>query len=337
MRVLAQSERIARLCQHRARGVDRASGHQAVRAAALRLRRPLRMTPSRFTAYSQRVDARTLIEERAEQHLHFSWHLHVRFGVPAAVSRTERWHFINDRALANARSPAPRASTGDSRPQDSPASRVYGVAAIRLRQAMPGGHAAMPRVATSACMRPHATDVETSTSGAAALRSARSERRGISVQGGRIPLRPAIFHRHRKAPASPATAGTEASVSTDPLSLAQNRHSRRITARTPREETLDAPASFAPTPARIVWRRPARTETAPDHRILERGALSRHEFDGRVSVPLKHDAALTPSTPHPAQPTPAVRLDPAAVDRLADDVIRRIEKRGRIERERRGL
>jgi hypothetical protein len=30
-------------------------------------------------------------------------------------------------------------------------------------------------------------------------------------------------------------------------------------------------------------------------------------------------------------------LDPAAIDRLADDVIRRVERRIRIERERRGL
>jgi hypothetical protein len=32
-----------------------------------------------------------------------------------------------------------------------------------------------------------------------------------------------------------------------------------------------------------------------------------------------------------------MKLDPALVDRLADDVIRRVERRVRIERERRGL
>jgi len=35
--------------------------------------------------------------------------------------------------------------------------------------------------------------------------------------------------------------------------------------------------------------------------------------------------------------TPVTKLDPALMDRLANDVIRRIEQRVRIERERRGL
>jgi hypothetical protein len=37
------------------------------------------------------------------------------------------------------------------------------------------------------------------------------------------------------------------------------------------------------------------------------------------------------------QPQPITKLDPALVDRLTDDVIRRVEQRARIERQRRGL
>jgi hypothetical protein len=39
----------------------------------------------------------------------------------------------------------------------------------------------------------------------------------------------------------------------------------------------------------------------------------------------------------PVPPTPAFSLDGTAIDRLADDVMQRIERRLRIERERRGM
>jgi hypothetical protein len=44
--------------------------------------------------------------------------------------------------------------------------------------------------------------------------------------------------------------------------------------------------------------------------------------------------------PHPFGRTPAapaMKIDAALMDRLADDVIRRVEQRARINRERRGL
>jgi len=44
--------------------------------------------------------------------------------------------------------------------------------------------------------------------------------------------------------------------------------------------------------------------------------------------------------PHPsghAPATPALKIDSGLMDRLADDVIRRVEQRARINRERRGL
>jgi hypothetical protein len=47
--------------------------------------------------------------------------------------------------------------------------------------------------------------------------------------------------------------------------------------------------------------------------------------------------ATTPDPTARASDKRAVALDPALAERLADDVIRRIDRRARIERERRGL
>ena len=63
----------------------------------------------------------------------------------------------------------------------------------------------------------------------------------------------------------------------------------------------------------------------------------------RESIAARAESAARPATRSPApavspSPPPAMpRLDAAFVDRLAEDVIRRVEKRARIERERRGL
>jgi hypothetical protein len=61
---------------------------------------------------------------------------------------------------------------------------------------------------------------------------------------------------------------------------------------------------------------------------------------GAAELPAGHSvqrAAAHPSTPVFSDPRMNVvtTLDPALADRLADDVIRRIERRARIERERR--
>lgn len=89
----------------------------------------------------------------------------------------------------------------------------------------------------------------------------------------------------------------------------------------------------------LVWRRAAPTaklhvgdgagfESAAPHSTSRPAARS---LPPRETLP----APVAPaSRPAPQQLT---QLDPALVDRLADDVIRRIEKRARIERDRRGL
>lgn len=89
-------------------------------------------------------------------------------------------------------------------------------------------------------------------------------------------------------------------------------------------ERVTAPAPIV-RPAEIVWRR----ETRYAQTITEAAAGERAISSSR-SVPLE---SLERSLP-PAAALQAARLD---LDRLTDDVIRRVERRARIERERRGL
>jgi hypothetical protein len=86
----------------------------------------------------------------------------------------------------------------------------------------------------------------------------------------------------------------------------------------------------------LVWRRPL---TRPDD-IRE----SRHENQAAPVTPNAVHSHRAPDVTVDTQPaitapltTHAATLDPAFMDRLADDVISRVERRIRIERERRGL
>jgi len=95
----------------------------------------------------------------------------------------------------------------------------------------------------------------------------------------------------------------------------------------------------APHPApEIVWRRaPAvRTDAAEGGARAEIGASAVRGSTPAVPAGGEAASATSPHAGRPAAPLLA-RLDPALVDRLTDDVIRRVERRVRIERERRGL
>ena len=112
--------------------------------------------------------------------------------------------------------------------------------------------------------------------------------------------------------------------------------------------TLRTPASFLPagssqkkstrilvdTSEELVWRRKA-------------SVINNEIGDGKTITPTLREQVRTAVNETPAQtvspslnrPTPLriTQLDPALVDRLTDDVIRRVEQRARIERQRRGL
>jgi hypothetical protein len=87
-------------------------------------------------------------------------------------------------------------------------------------------------------------------------------------------------------------------------------------------------------PAMMVWRKSARAENAPEAARDFASAAPAARPDvapARAALPALASAA------GPREPTLAAALDPALADRLADDIIRRVERRVRIERERRGV
>lgn len=90
-------------------------------------------------------------------------------------------------------------------------------------------------------------------------------------------------------------------------------------------------------PIEIAWRTSRSVAPNPDHPIHQRS------FDALLRSPQHHSPppAMTASG-SPTEPArPAVLqiadLDASVVDRLTDDVVRRVERRVRIERERRGM
>jgi hypothetical protein len=92
-------------------------------------------------------------------------------------------------------------------------------------------------------------------------------------------------------------------------------------------------------PVQLVWRAP-RTSAAPTSESLE--AASRKPVASPAFTDATHASEWRGGNPgsraNAAPPSgTSLALDNAAVDRLTDDVVRRVEKRIRIERERRGL
>ena len=107
-----------------------------------------------------------------------------------------------------------------------------------------------------------------------------------------------------------------------------------------RSETVRVESSFTapPPPARppeLVWR--SVPSPSPQARI-DGEAPSRRASGSVITTPAAAAAASQQQAP-PRPGQPALRMkdfDPALLDRLTDDVIRRVERRARIERERHG-
>lgn len=151
-------------------------------------------------------------------------------------------------------------------------------------------------------------------------------------------------HSHRSALVPAGSIFTKAPRRDAASSTAWRRASSDLTptlpaVRGPAPEQVAPATRRAPSPAlSLVWCAASIDQPAPAAEIQEDMRVS-----ATASLPTTASArAATPVTvPVTAsQARDAVRanlLDPAIADRLADDVIRRVEKRMRIERERRGL
>jgi len=103
-----------------------------------------------------------------------------------------------------------------------------------------------------------------------------------------------------------------------------------------RSERVVAPQAKWSHPPELLWRRPLQrsddvTESRPEKELalVMPQAVRSHRAPNLTTD--AHPAATTALT------TSGATLDPGMMDRLADDVIRRVERRIRIERERRGL
>jgi hypothetical protein len=87
-------------------------------------------------------------------------------------------------------------------------------------------------------------------------------------------------------------------------------------------------------PQELVWHRTRQpsAETASNERQVDLREVV-HQAHGRSYSEKEATSGMSQAFEH----TPALKIDSGLVDRLADDVIRRVERRARIERERRGL
>lgn len=87
----------------------------------------------------------------------------------------------------------------------------------------------------------------------------------------------------------------------------------------------------------LVWRRVSKSTTEITERV--RHLESFVSSDGPSSRPVANEqtAVEVARAIETVRAMPVTKLDPALMDRLANDVIRRVEQRVRIERERRGL
>jgi hypothetical protein len=110
-----------------------------------------------------------------------------------------------------------------------------------------------------------------------------------------------------------------------------------LNAATPRSNPRPTPPVRADRSPELVWRRARRSpDDAPSEGRHPDLPSSSTRASAR-SVPTPAAANEAPGRAERAAATSVTNLDPALLDRLTDDVIRRVERRVRIERERRGL
>jgi hypothetical protein len=150
-------------------------------------------------------------------------------------------------------------------------------------------------------------------------------RDGESTQG--------VHRSAARAPARAAIAWRRADSANEQSrpSIAQLRHRMVI----PEKRDDNTPNVFHSRRAEITWRR-ERDDASFGPPPSMRSTASRSDaFNTHAAATSNRAAELV--TALPTRPATALRLDSATADRLAEDVIQRVERRVRIERERRGL
>jgi hypothetical protein len=256
---------------------------------------------------------------RMELHLHFGLHpverpRHVSRRVatsPALGRHARRLDLTPAKAIARAGSPGPAlgaASRGSSTAQEG----VLAVPALAHER----GVTALPRVRPAASVdSPPARSREAGRAGGPRTvgHLARAPQRDTrSITGRRLVLASEMLMRHRRLVTS--IGGTAAPRGSSAVSPVRWGRLPDLVWSEPRRAVADATAK---TPRTTVAASVARSSGGP---------ASARESTSEPQAPAARVTA-----------TPITTLDPALVDRLADDVIRRVERRVRIERERRGI
>ncbi len=233
---------------------------------------------------------------------------------PDAPVGSPKQVFVERHALATRTSPhampSPRAAPGSA-----------GVRPVAVF-ARPGGRVGTTEARIAANREPSARGVEMEGRGALRRRALLAHRRGVprdvSDDSALPRARGPLAHNDRPTP---------------PL---QTRASMRTAA----SPVADAPASPTRLARRLelVWRAAPR---APSHRADDDGTRRAASApERREAIEMAEAQAITPRAEIESATrvaTMVTQLAPELVDRLADDVIRRVERRVRIDRERRGL
>jgi hypothetical protein len=102
-------------------------------------------------------------------------------------------------------------------------------------------------------------------------------------------------------------------------------------------DTPAAPFGAGPPPVPMVVRRPPVESRQAEAAPVAAGMRARGASAADTAATAEPPQARATAWPHLAAPERQLNLDGAAIDRLAEDVMHRIDRRLRIERERRGL
>ena len=154
-----------------------------------------------------------------------------------------------------------------------------------------------------------------------------------AARAGRHSLRE--FH-HRSAAATHTRTHSSSDRRLRETRVFRTFHARSHShhARTVLREPFATPAPFVP-PAQLVWHRESSSPAAAAQASQESRRVDHVVAASRHSA--VHDLRGESFAQTARAALQADSIDPALLDRLTDDVIRRVERRARIERERRGL
>jgi hypothetical protein len=138
------------------------------------------------------------------------------------------------------------------------------------------------------------------------------------------------------AAAPPSIARAERPWSS--VALTERQHDIPVQPGNPEPPARSMHAEFFSAAPELIWRK----VPSPRLEAVEHAVALEQRLAGKEAAAVAARPAAVPAPPKPEiliarKPTALSDLEPSFVDRLADDVIRRVERRARIERERRGL